>query len=581
MPKLNAAFWEWFGKSVVRNEDGTPKVVYHGTNNRFSAFKLSGMGIHIGTKVQAKAAAHAKGGSTIMPVYARIENPMRLFDWGSAFDSIDDENWRGLVSEVKSKLSDDQKDQLRRHPYTPRTHDELVGLIDGAGHDGIVYENEYEGSGPSFIAFSPSQIKSINNDGTWDRDDPDIGSNPPNPPIDIQLPRDGYEVDFKDAFGKKWTIIHQSPLYYIEAFDAMGGAEASIAADAASAMAKVQHIYKTGKHIGDTIMMNNPVADDPDIRSNPLMAEAGYDKEKHDKRIEKIRSMGLNMPDAIRAVARAYIDLYGLSGPKEINRGMCAEFAADIESLFKDAESFWDDELFDRIREGEGSHKIIVYGGRHYDAEHPDGWDADDPNIRSNPPEEKSVRIPIYRVIEEAVNPLPEKYAVQRYRVSLVKEAELDWPVSTMESAGAAYTLARAIFEGYDREAIFIFMLDQKHKIIGINLVSMGSLTESLLHPRELLKPLILANAAAFIFVHNHPSGDPTPSRADRQLTDRIKAIANLVGIRMLDSVIAGESSYYSFVESGALERLGVDVIRVGEDGAIPWGEALQGEQNG
>ena len=105
------------------------------------------------------------------------------------------------------------------------------------------------------------------------------------------------------------------------------------------------------------------------------------------------------------------------------------------------------------------------------------------------------MRIPIYRTIEESANPLPEKYAVQRYRVSLVKESELEWPKSTLTSAGDVYELAKTIFAGYDRESIFVFMLDQKNKIIGINLISMGSLTEALVHPREFFKAIILANA--------------------------------------------------------------------------------------
>jgi DNA repair protein RadC len=182
------------------------------------------------------------------------------------------------------------------------------------------------------------------------------------------------------------------------------------------------------------------------------------------------------------------------------------------------------------------------------------------------------MRIPIYRTVEVRDNPgIP--MSVPRYRISLVKETEMEWPTKMLQSAGDAYEMAKVIFEGYDRESVYVFMLDQKHTILGINLVSMGSLTESLVHPRELFKAIILVNAAAFVMVHNHPSGDPTPSQADRQLTARIKSVATLMGIRMLDSIVAGDGSYYSFAESGALASLPSDVIKLGEAGEFKWGE--------
>jgi len=83
--------------------------------------------------------------------------------------------------------------------------------------------------------------------------------------------------------------------------------------------------------------------------------------------------------------------------------------------------------------------------------------------------------------------------------------------------------------------------------------VSEGSLNQSIVHPREVFAPAVRESAAAVIFVHNHPSGDPSPSREDREITRRLKEAGELLGIRVLDHVIVGDGSYYSFTESGVL----------------------------
>ena len=98
-------------------------------------------------------------------------------------------------------------------------------------------------------------------------------------------------------------------------------------------------------------------------------------------------------------------------------------------------------------------------------------------------------------------------------------------------------------------------MVDQKHKVIGINTVSMGSLTASVVHPREVMKPAILSNAVALLLCHNHPSGAPQPSQEDRALTKRLVDAGKLLGIALLDHVILGygTTSYFSFADEGVL----------------------------
>jgi DNA repair protein RadC len=83
--------------------------------------------------------------------------------------------------------------------------------------------------------------------------------------------------------------------------------------------------------------------------------------------------------------------------------------------------------------------------------------------------------------------------------------------------------------------------------------ISEGSLTASLVHPREVYNPVIRESAAAVIFVHNHPSGDPAPSQEDIEITRRLKEVGEVMGIRVLDHVVIGLERYYSFNERGTL----------------------------
>ena len=99
-------------------------------------------------------------------------------------------------------------------------------------------------------------------------------------------------------------------------------------------------------------------------------------------------------------------------------------------------------------------------------------------------------------------------------------------------------------------ESFYIFTLDTKNKINGIFEVSRGSLSSSIVHPREVFKRALLQNASGIILIHNHPSGDPTPSREDLDITNRLIQAGDLLGIRVLDHIIVGdESNYISFKE--------------------------------
>ena len=97
------------------------------------------------------------------------------------------------------------------------------------------------------------------------------------------------------------------------------------------------------------------------------------------------------------------------------------------------------------------------------------------------------------------------------------------------------------------QERFILLCLNIKNKLVNYSIISQGSLTSSIVHPREVLKPAILSNAASVIFVHNHPSGDPDPSIDDIEVTQRLCKAFNICGINVLDHLVIGESEYYSF----------------------------------
>ena len=101
------------------------------------------------------------------------------------------------------------------------------------------------------------------------------------------------------------------------------------------------------------------------------------------------------------------------------------------------------------------------------------------------------------------------------------------------------------------KELFCVLMLDAKHRKIRDVQISEGSLTASIVHPREVFAPAVRDSAAAVILVHNHPSGDPTPSPEDAELTRRLRQAGEILGIRVLDHVIVGAEAHFSFVDAG------------------------------
>ncbi|RYD78547.1 MAG: DNA repair protein RadC, partial [Verrucomicrobiaceae bacterium] len=127
-----------------------------------------------------------------------------------------------------------------------------------------------------------------------------------------------------------------------------------------------------------------------------------------------------------------------------------------------------------------------------------------------------------------------------------------------IDSPDLVYALLGAEMRALSKESLRVILLDTKYHLLRIHEVSLGSLNESVAHPREIFQPALTYSAYAFILVHNHPSGDPTPSEADRRLTIRLTEASRLLQIQMLDHVIIGSSDngrqpYFSFREAGLI----------------------------
>ncbi|OGW65061.1 MAG: hypothetical protein A3H49_10250 [Nitrospirae bacterium RIFCSPLOWO2_02_FULL_62_14] len=149
----------------------------------------------------------------------------------------------------------------------------------------------------------------------------------------------------------------------------------------------------------------------------------------------------------------------------------------------------------------------------------------------------------------------PAKAAQLKAAIELGKRV-LAEPLSTGTTIASSADLFRhyyPLLRDLRHEVFKIVLLDAKHGIIKDATVSEGSLTLSIVHPREVFNPAVRESAAAVIFVHNHPSGDPGPSEEDRALTARLVAAGELLGIQVLDHLIIGDGRYTSFADQGWL----------------------------
>ena len=133
---------------------------------------------------------------------------------------------------------------------------------------------------------------------------------------------------------------------------------------------------------------------------------------------------------------------------------------------------------------------------------------------------------------------------VPTYRVSLVRDGSTQTDTRYVRTPEESARVLRACMdEDVDRESFSILMLDVRNKVIGYHVVSVGCLTQSLVHPREVFTVAILAKACAVVLCHNHPSGDPTPSAEDVAVTRRLRTAGTLLGIEVVDHIVLGDGT--------------------------------------
>ena len=134
---------------------------------------------------------------------------------------------------------------------------------------------------------------------------------------------------------------------------------------------------------------------------------------------------------------------------------------------------------------------------------------------------------------------------IPNFKIQLVRDGSSLYSTNTINCPEDAAEIASAHFEelATDREVFAVLLLNTKNKVIGIHDVSVGSLTASVVHPREVFKAACLANAASIILTHNHPSGDPAPSKEDINITARLVQAGRLMDIPVLDHIIIGDNT--------------------------------------
>jgi DNA repair protein RadC len=139
-------------------------------------------------------------------------------------------------------------------------------------------------------------------------------------------------------------------------------------------------------------------------------------------------------------------------------------------------------------------------------------------------------------------------------RRMIVKESKRGGEI--VSNAQAVYALINSVLDmeseiDRDKEHFYVLGLNCKNRVQYVELVSMGTLTASLIHPRETYRLAVMKGVASIVCIHNHPSGDPTPSRDDLAVTERLKKSGEILGINLLDHIIIGDGKFTSLKEQG------------------------------
>ena len=152
---------------------------------------------------------------------------------------------------------------------------------------------------------------------------------------------------------------------------------------------------------------------------------------------------------------------------------------------------------------------------------------------------------------------------VQEVAREFLKEQILDKPYcrSSKEVFDYLYHAMRDL----KKEIFKVMFLDSQNRIVGIENLFEGTLNASAIYPREIIQSAVKHNAAALIFVHNHPAGNPQPSDNDKHITQDLVFAGNIVQIKVLDHIIIGENRYFSFADAGLIEEYNLDFLSLKE----------------
>lgn len=155
---------------------------------------------------------------------------------------------------------------------------------------------------------------------------------------------------------------------------------------------------------------------------------------------------------------------------------------------------------------------------------------------------------------QENFTPAPRLSTFRTFTLKVVKEKSAKYQIEKQVSEPKiVFEIATEILEldTQPEESFWLVTLDIKNNVTGLFEVSRGVLNSSLVHPREVFKRAILQNAASIIVMHNHPSGDPAPSKDDIEITKRLCEAGKLLGIQLFDHIIIGDSQFASLKEKG------------------------------
>ncbi len=157
--------------------------------------------------------------------------------------------------------------------------------------------------------------------------------------------------------------------------------------------------------------------------------------------------------------------------------------------------------------------------------------------------------------MKSTIQTTTKRYRLRTVSIDIIRDANAPDPHRYTRQASDAARLAREFIPDDDREHFGIFILNNRNRLIAYHEVSVGSLNSSIVCPREVFKPVILAGAAAFICVHNHPSGSTSPSPEDIAISRKLKQGADIFGIPLLDHVIIdhGTEAFWSMGDHGQI----------------------------